>query len=137
MNSVTQDMRFRQSLLKYSQKYGVTKAAIKYKTSRQYIYRWLRRYDGALEFLRDKSRIPQHHPYGHAEEDLKLIRICVAEIWVLEYGYYEVEAKSKEEAEAKAEDKIMEGNICWGDFEITDSTAEEVRKEKVRDDGDR
>ncbi len=39
MNSVTQDMKFRQSLLKYSQKYGVTKAAIKYKTNRQYIYR--------------------------------------------------------------------------------------------------
>ena len=39
MNSITQDMMFRQSLLKYSQKYGVTKAAIKYKTNRQYIYR--------------------------------------------------------------------------------------------------
>lgn len=47
-------------------------------------------------------------------------------ISVLEYGYYEMEAESKEEAEAKAEDKIMEGNICWGDFEITDSTAKEV-----------
>ena len=34
MNSETQDMKFRQSLLKYSQKYGVTKAAIKYKTYR-------------------------------------------------------------------------------------------------------
>ena len=39
MNSVTQDMKLRQSLLKYSQKYVVTKAAIKYKTNRQYIYR--------------------------------------------------------------------------------------------------
>ena len=58
MNSVTQDMRFRQSLLKYSQKYGVTKAAIKYKTNRQYIYRWLKRYDGTLESLREKSRRP-------------------------------------------------------------------------------
>lgn len=50
---------------------------------------------------------------------------------------YEVEAGSKEEAEAKAEEKIAERNVCWGDFEITDSTAEEVRKEKVRDVGDR
>ena len=47
------------------------------------------------------------------------------------------EGVSKEEAEAKAEEKIAEGNVCWGDFEITDSTAEEVRKEKVRDVGDR
>ena len=74
MNSVTQDMRFRQSLLKYSQKYGVTKAAIKYKTNRQYIYRWLKRYDGTLESLREKSRRPHHHPNEHTEEELKLIR---------------------------------------------------------------
>ena len=74
MNSVTQDMRYRQSLLKYSAKYGVTKAAIKYKTNRQYIYRWLRRYDGTLESLRDRSRRPHHHPNQHSEEELKLIR---------------------------------------------------------------
>ena len=74
MNSVTQDMRFRQSLLKYSQKYGVTKAAIKYKTNRQYIYRWLKRYDGTLESLREKSRRPHHHPNQHTEDELKLIR---------------------------------------------------------------
>ena len=51
MNSATQDMKLRQSLLKYLQKYGVTKVAI-----RQYIYRWLRRYDGTLESLREQSR---------------------------------------------------------------------------------
>ncbi|CBL17765.1 hypothetical protein RUM_16880 [Ruminococcus champanellensis 18P13 = JCM 17042] len=34
MNSATQDMKLRQSLLKYLQKYGVTKTAL-----RQYIYR--------------------------------------------------------------------------------------------------
>ena len=75
MNSITQDMKFRQSLLKYSQKYGVTKAAIKYKTNRQYIYRWLRlrRYDGTIESLRAKSRRPHHHPNQRTEQELKLI----------------------------------------------------------------
>ena len=73
MNSVTQDMRYRQSLLKYSLKYGVTKAAIKYKTNRQYIYRWLRRYDGTLASLRDRSRRPHHHPNQHTEQEMKLI----------------------------------------------------------------
>ena len=73
MNSVTQDMKFRQSLLKYSQKYGAAKAAIKYKTNRQYIYRWLRRYDGTNESLRAKSRRPHHHPNQHAEQELKRI----------------------------------------------------------------
>ena len=46
MNKITQDMQFRQSLLKYAKRYGVTKAAIRYKVNRQYVYRWLKRYDG-------------------------------------------------------------------------------------------
>ena len=32
MASITQDMRFRLSLIKYADKYGVTRAAVKYKT---------------------------------------------------------------------------------------------------------
>ena len=39
MNTITQDMKFRQTLIEYSLKYGVTKAAIRYKTNRQYVYR--------------------------------------------------------------------------------------------------
>ena len=74
MNKITQTMRFRQSLIEYSKKYGVTKAAIKYKTNRQYIYRWLRRYDGTLQSLADQSRRPHHHPNQHTGQELKLIR---------------------------------------------------------------
>ena len=40
----------------------------------QYIYRWLRRYDGTIESLREKSRRPHHHPNQHTEQELKLIR---------------------------------------------------------------
>ncbi|MDP4119389.1 MAG: hypothetical protein Q8873_09435 [Bacillota bacterium] len=40
MNTITQTMRFCQALIEYSLKYGVTKAAIRYKTNRQYIYRY-------------------------------------------------------------------------------------------------
>ncbi|GEM_PF-4384684 len=36
MNSITQ-MKFRLSLINYADKYGITKAAINYKTNRQYI----------------------------------------------------------------------------------------------------
>ena len=66
-------MRFRQSLLKYAEKYGVTKAAIKYKVNRQYVYRWRKRYDGTLESLRERSHRPHHHPNQHTPEELKLI----------------------------------------------------------------
>lgn len=48
MASITQDMRYRLSLIKYAEKFGVTKAAVnKYKTNRQYTYRWKRRHDGS------------------------------------------------------------------------------------------
>ena len=73
MASITQDMRYRLSLIKYAEKFGVTKAAIKYKTNRQYIYRWKRRYDGSWDSLRDRSRRPHHHPNQHTPQEIKLI----------------------------------------------------------------
>ena len=71
---ITQDMRFRQSLIEYSLKHGVTKAAVKYRTNRQYIYRWRRRYDGTIQSLAEQSRRPHSHPNQHTEAELKLIR---------------------------------------------------------------
>jgi transposase InsO family protein len=73
MKTVTQTMLYRQALIKYSMKYGVTKAAIRYKTNRQYVYRWRNRYDGTLQSLADKSHRPHHHPNEHTPEELKLI----------------------------------------------------------------
>ena len=66
-------MRFRQALIKYYLKYGVTKAAIRYKVNRQYVYRWMKRYDGTPQSLADKSHRPHHHPNQHTPEELKLI----------------------------------------------------------------
>lgn len=74
MASITQDMKFRLSLIKYADKYGVTKAAIKYHTNRQYVYRWKNRYDGTWDSLRNRSRRPHHHPNQHTEEEIRLIR---------------------------------------------------------------
>lgn len=73
MNTVTQTMLYRQVLINYANKKGVTKAAIRYKTNRQHIYRWLKRYDGTLQSLADKSHRPHHHPNKHTAEELKLI----------------------------------------------------------------
>ena len=72
-NTITQDMRFRLSLIQCAEKYGVSKAAIRYKVNRQYVYRWKKRYDGTIESLRDCSRRPHHHPNQHSPEELKLI----------------------------------------------------------------
>ena len=74
MKSITQIARYRQSLISYAAKFGVTKAARKYKVNRQYIYRWRNRYDGTLESLYGRSHRPHAHPNQHTEQELKLIR---------------------------------------------------------------
>ncbi|MFR2372117.1 MAG: hypothetical protein ACLS8T_31415 [Anaerobutyricum sp.] len=58
MASITQDMRYRLSLIRFAEKYGVSKAAIKYKTNRQYIYRWKRRYDGTINLSAIVHAVP-------------------------------------------------------------------------------
>ena len=73
MNTVTQTMKFRQSLLSYAEKHGVTQAAIKYNVNRQYIYRWKRRYNGDIQSLANRSHRPHHHPNQHTEAELHQI----------------------------------------------------------------
>lgn len=73
MNAVTQTMKFRQSLLSYAEKHGVTQAAIKYNVNRQYIYRWKRRYNGDIQSLANRSHQPHHHPNQHTEAELQQI----------------------------------------------------------------
>ena len=72
--SITQDMRYRQSLMQYASKYGVSRASRKYNKSRSYIYFWKARWDGSAASLACQSRRPHHHPNQHTEAELKLIR---------------------------------------------------------------
>lgn len=74
MNSITQDMKYRQSLMKYVEKYGVIKASRRYNKSRSYIYFWKARYDGSLESLACMSRRPHNHPNQHTDEEITLIK---------------------------------------------------------------
>lgn len=74
MNSITQDIQYKQSVVKYSFKHGVTKAAIKFKMHRKTIYRWREKYDGTAQSLKNKSRRPHSHPKQHTEEEIKMIK---------------------------------------------------------------
>ena len=73
-NNITQKLKYKESVIKFSYKYGVTKAAIKFCECKRTIYRWMERYDGTLESLKDKSRRPHSHPNQHTEEEIKLIK---------------------------------------------------------------
>ena len=74
MNSITQDILYKQSVVKYSLKHGVTKAAIKFKMHRKTIYRWREKYDGTAQSLKNKSRRPHGHPKQHTETEIRLIK---------------------------------------------------------------
>ena len=71
---ITQQMRYRLSLIKYAEKHGVSKAARVYNTCRQNIYRYRKRYDGTIRSLANYSRKPKSHPKQHTSEEIKLIK---------------------------------------------------------------
>lgn len=70
-NSITQDIQYKQTVVEYSYRHGVTKAAIKFKMYRKTIYRWRERYDGTAKSLKEKSRRPHSNPNQHTEQEIK------------------------------------------------------------------
>lgn len=74
MISISSKAHFRQRVIKYSEKYGVTKAANRFRVSRNAIYEWKAKYDGSWKSLMDKSHRPHHHPAEHTKEEYDLIR---------------------------------------------------------------
>ena len=63
--SITQDMAYRQSLMKYAEKYGVSRASRKYNKSRSYIYFWKARWDGTPDSLACQSKLIKPYTPGH------------------------------------------------------------------------
>ena len=74
MNIITQNLKFRQSVVKYYYKNGGTATAAQYKISRRTVYRWVEKYDGTIKSLADKSRRPHTSPKAHTAEEIKLIK---------------------------------------------------------------
>lgn len=91
--SITEEMRYRQRLCEYALKNGVTKAARKYHTNRQFTYRQLKKYDGDVRSLALITRKPKSHPNTHTEEEIKLIK----KMWKRNsrYGLAEVYVRCK------------------------------------------
>lgn len=74
MKNVSQEAYQRQRMIKYAKKHSVTEAAIRYKTSRKTVHKWIKRYDGTLKSLEDHSHAPKNSPRKHSEKELKQIR---------------------------------------------------------------
>ena len=73
-NSISQRLKYKQSVVKFSYEFGVTNASKKFNENRRTIYRWRKRYDGTLKSLMDKSHRPKNHPNEHTEAEIKLIK---------------------------------------------------------------
>lgn len=88
-NSIAQDMKYRQSLMKFADKYGVQRACRKHNKSHSYIYFWRKRWDGTEESLAYHSRKLHSHPKRHTKEKIGLIhrmhrrnpKIGLTELW--------------------------------------------------------
>ena len=74
MSSITQDVKYRQSVVEYAKKNGTTRAAIEYRETREFVSRWKSRYDGTLESLKYKSRAPKSNKNAHTPEEIKQIK---------------------------------------------------------------
>jgi transposase InsO family protein len=73
MKIITEEMKYRKQLCEYANKHGVTKAARRYHTNRQFVYRQLEKYDGNIRSLALRSRRPYNHPNAHAEKELEFL----------------------------------------------------------------
>ena len=67
MNSISQDMKYLYSLMKYIEKHSVAQASRRYNKGRSYIYYWKSRFDGSIGSLACRSRRPHRNPNQHTE----------------------------------------------------------------------
>lgn len=76
MNSMQQDAYFRQRVVRQAEKVGVCEAARIHHVSRKSVGRWVKRYDGTVASLHERSSRPHSHPRAHtAEEDQLVLRV--------------------------------------------------------------
>lgn len=54
MDSITQECRFRQAVIRYSYKYGIKETIIMYGISRATIYRWRKKVRWYVEIFREQ-----------------------------------------------------------------------------------
>ena len=74
MDRIAQEGYWRQRVIKYATTHGVTSAANRYKISRKTVHKWIKRYDGTIESLKDHPRTPHHSPRVQTPGELELVK---------------------------------------------------------------
>lgn len=86
MNSITQEAKKRQAVVKLAKRKGKSFASRIYGVSLSSVKRWCKRYDGDWRSLRERSHRPKSHPKRHTEQEEELIRKAFRETY-LRYGW--------------------------------------------------
>ena len=74
MEMVSQEAYFRQRVLNYAAKHGVTAAANRHHLSRKTVHKWKKRNNGTAESLQDLPRTPHHFPRQQTAAELELVK---------------------------------------------------------------
>lgn len=86
MNRITQEAHKRQAVVKLAKRKGQSYASRMYGVSLSSVKRWLKRYDGTWQSLREKSHRPKSHPQRHTAHEEQLIRAAMDESF-FRYGW--------------------------------------------------
>lgn len=71
---ITQDLKYKQSVVKYAIKHNNNaKAARKYKLTREYVRFWRSRYNGTLDSLRELSRAPKNPRNRQSDDQINIV----------------------------------------------------------------
>ena len=74
MDIIAQNAHHRHRMVKYYYQNGASKTALRYKVSRKSVYKWVSRYDGTIDSLKDRSHRPHSSPKAHTEAEIRLVR---------------------------------------------------------------
>ena len=66
--------QFRQRVIKHAQKNGnISETARLFRVSRQSVHRWIVRWDGTLDSLKDHSHRPKRHPSQQTKQEVDMV----------------------------------------------------------------
>ena len=95
MNILSQEARKRQAVVKLAMKKSVSFAAEKYGVSRSSVKRWINRYDGTWQSLKERSHRPHSHPRRHTDAEEMIISKAFWKMFT-RYGWYGVYEEAKD-----------------------------------------
>lgn len=74
MSSITQELAFRQRMMKYLQNHGVIETANRFHVCRKTVWKYRKRWDGTPQSLANRSRRPHTFPRAQSEAEIALVQ---------------------------------------------------------------